>query len=101
MKTFFDSVGSSICSTGSLKISFCLFDGGPEAEVHRTEDDQAPPHMEGVEDSFQDGGDGIEGPVHFPESFLELFDTHPFGLENDSGHIILRPILCQEPPLLS
>jgi hypothetical protein len=88
------------CSICSPKIPLSFLDGRPEAEVHRTEDDQASPDMKRVEDSFEDGGNRIKRPVHLPESFLEFFDRHPFGLKNDGGHIILRPILCQKPPFL-
>jgi hypothetical protein len=38
--------------THSLKISLCFFDGRPEAEIHRPEDDQASSDMKGIENSF-------------------------------------------------
>jgi hypothetical protein len=81
-------------------MTFCFFDGGPETEIHRSEDDQASSHMKRIEDSFHYGGKRIERPIHLPESFLEFFDGHPFGFENHGGHIVLRPILCQKPSLL-
>ena len=72
-----------------FKIALCFFDGGPEAEVHRTEDDQTPPDVKGIEDPFQHGGNRVERSIYLPESFLKFFDSHPFGLKDHRSHIIL------------
>jgi len=35
-----------------VEIALCFFDGRPEAEIHRSEDDQASSDMKGMENSF-------------------------------------------------
>ena len=82
------------------KMLLCFLDGGPEAEIHRPEDDQASFDMKGVEDSFQHRRKGIKKPIHFPEPFLKFFDSHSFGLKDHCRHIVFRPILGQKPCLL-
>jgi hypothetical protein len=71
------------------KMLLCFFDGGPKAEIHRPEDDQASSDMKRVEDSFQHGRKGIKRPIHFPEPFLKFFDSHSFGLKDHCSHIVL------------
>jgi hypothetical protein len=78
-----------------FEIPLCFFDGRPEAQVHGAEDNQTPSQMKWIEDPFQHGGNGIKRPVHLPETLLEFFYGHPFRLKDDRGHIIFRPVLCQ------